>query len=151
MGYKIENTPLAEQDLDGILSYIAENLGNKTAAVSFLDEVDACYINLERMPFMYEQCRDPQLRALGYVEDYEDYYDGPVYTPAGRPVLLTIEDACPEADMVDDDPASIDCGSCRHYHQFPSSLLGGCQNEKLKKKRRGRRSGQSPQNNAAMA
>ena len=66
MGYKIENTPLAEQDLDGILSYIAENLGNKTAAVSFLDEVDACYINLERMPFMYEQCRDPQLRALGY-------------------------------------------------------------------------------------
>ena len=66
MGYKIENTPLAEQDLDGILSYIAENLGNNTAAVSFLDEVDACYINLERMPFMYEQCRDPQLRALGY-------------------------------------------------------------------------------------
>lgn len=66
MGYKIENTPLAEQDLDSILSYIAENLGNKTAAVSFLDEVDACYINLERMPFMYEQCRDPQLRALGY-------------------------------------------------------------------------------------
>ena len=45
--------------------------------------------------------------------------------------------------MVDDDPASIDCGSCRHYHPFPSSLLGVCQNEKLKKKRRGRRSGQS--------
>ena len=64
----------------------------------------------------------------------EGYYNGPVYTPAGRPVLLTIEDACPEADMVDDDPASIDCGSCRHYHQFPSSLLGVCQNEKLQKK-----------------
>lgn len=73
-------------------------------------------------------------RTQSYVEDYEDYYDGPVYTPAGRPVLLTIEDACPEADMVDDDPASIDCGSCRHYHQFPSSLLGVCQNEKLQKK-----------------
>lgn len=58
------------------------------------------------------------------VEDYEDYYNGPVYTPAGRPILLTIEDACPQADMVDDDPASIDCGSCRHYHQFPGSLLG---------------------------
>ena len=26
-------------------------------------------------------------------EDYEGYYDGPVYTPAGRPILLTIEDA----------------------------------------------------------
>ena len=82
-------------------------------------------------------------RTQSYVEDYEDYYDGPVYTPAGSPVLLTIEDACPEADMVDDDPASIDCGSCRHYHQFPGSLLGVCNNEKRRKKRRARRSGQS--------
>ena len=41
--------------------------------------------------------------------------------------------------MVDDDPAGVDCGSCRHYRQFPGSLLGVCQNEK----RRGRRSGQS--------
>ena len=40
-------------------------------------------------------------------EDYGGYYAGPVYTPAGRPVLLTIEDACPEAEMVDDTrPAS---------------------------------------------
>ena len=71
----------------------------------------------------------------------EDYYNGPVYTQAGRPVLLTIEDACPHAEMVDDDPASIDCGSCRHYHQFPGSLLGVCDNEKRRKKRRSRRSG----------
>ncbi len=82
-------------------------------------------------------------RTQSYVEDYEDYYDGPVYTPAGSPVLLTIEDACPEADMVDDDPASIDCGSRRHYHQFPGSLLGVCNNEKRRKKRRARRNGQS--------
>ena len=82
--------------------------------------------------------------ALGReAEDYGGYYAGPVYTPAGRPVLLTIEDACPEAEMVDDDPASIDCGSCRHYHQFPGSLLGVCNNEKRRKKRRARRSGQS--------
>ena len=79
------------------------------------------------------------------VEDYEDYYNGPVYTQAGRPVLLTIEDACPQAEMVDDDPASIDCGSCRHYHQFPGSLLGVCDHEKRrKKKRRSRRSGPNP-------
>ena len=43
--------------------------------------------------------------------------------------------------MVDDDPASIDCGSCRHYHQFPGSLLGVCDNEKRRKKRRSRGSG----------
>lgn len=64
-----------------------------------------------------------------YVEDYKDYCKRPGHTPAGRPVLLTIEDACPYADMVDDDPASIDCGSCRHYHQFPGFLLGVCRNE----------------------
>ena len=81
------------------------------------------------------------------VEDYEDYYNGPVYTQAGRPILLTIEDACPQAEMVDDDPASIDCGSCRHYHQFPGSLLGVCDHEKRrKKKRRSRGSGLTPTN-----
>lgn len=79
-------------------------------------------------------------RTQSYVEDYEDYYDGPVYTPAGRPVLLTLEDACPDADLAD---GGVDCGSCRRYHQFPGSLLGVCNNEKRRKKRRARRSGQS--------
>lgn len=65
-------------------------------------------------------------------ESYEGYYDGPVYTPAGRPILLTIEDACPYAEMADDDPASIDCGSCIHFHQPHGSLLGVCHNEKMR-------------------
>ena len=61
------------------------------------------------------------------IRDYGPFLEGsPVYTPAGRPVLLTIEDACPEAEMVDDDPASIDCGGCRHFWQPPGSLLGVC-------------------------
>lgn len=64
------------------------------------------------------------------VEDYEDYCKQPGHTPSGRPILLTIEDACPYADMVDDDPASVDCGSCRHYHQFPGSLLGSATTKK---------------------
>ena len=77
-------------------------------------------------------------RTQSYVEDYEEYYDGPAYTPAGRPILLTIEDACPHAEMVDDDPAGIDCGSCRHYHQFPGSLLGVCTNDKRRVSGKGR-------------
>ena len=68
-------------------------------------------------------------------ESYEGYYDGPVYTPAGRPILLTIEDACPYAEMVDDAPASIACGSCRHYPPFPGSLLGVCNNGKRRRKK----------------
>ncbi len=80
-----------------------------------------------------------------YAEDYKGYCEQPDYTPEGRPILLTIEDACPQAEMVDDDPVSIDCGSCRHYHQFPGSLLGVCNHEKRrKKKRRSRRSGPNP-------
>lgn len=77
-------------------------------------------------------------------ESYEGYYNGPVYTTAVRPILLTIEDACPQAEMVDNDPASIDCGSCRHYHQFPGSLLGVCNNEQRKKTGRSRGSGPNP-------
>lgn len=69
-------------------------------------------------------------RTKTYVEDYSGMLEHPIYTPSGRPILLTIEDACPHADMVDDDPGSIDCGSCRHYCQFSGSLLGICGNEK---------------------
>ena len=30
------------------------------------------------------------------------------------------------------DPASIDCGSCIHFHQPHGSLLGVCHNEKMR-------------------
>lgn len=43
MGYKIESTPSADLDLDGIVSYLAGDLDNPSAAVRFLAEVDACY------------------------------------------------------------------------------------------------------------
>lgn len=66
MGYKIESTPSANQDLSGIVSYIAGDLENPAAAAHFLDEVDACFAHLEKMPLMYEQCRDARLKSLGY-------------------------------------------------------------------------------------
>lgn len=71
-------------------------------------------------------------RSRQFVEDYRDFIENPVHTPAGRPILLTIEDACPYAEMVDDDPLSIDCGSCVHFRQPPDSLLGICHNEKMR-------------------
>ena len=70
------------------------------------------------------------------VEDYEDYCKQPGHTPSGLPILLTIEDACPQAEMAGGAPPGIDCGACRHYHQFPGSLLGVCKNEKRRKKKR---------------
>ena len=80
--------------------------------------------------------------AQAYVEDYGNVIEKPIYSPSGRPILLTIEDACPHADMADGGPAGIDCGSCRHYHQFPGSLLGVCGNET-------RRSGGKPKRTKA--
>lgn len=67
-----------------------------------------------------------------FVEDYSDFIKHPVRTPAGHPIFLTIEDACPYAEMADDDPASIDCGSCIHFHRPHGSLLGVCHNEKMR-------------------
>ena len=66
MAYKIIKTRLAEQDLDNILGYIVFSLANPSAAASFADAVEVCYSDLEKMPLMYELCRDPRLRALEY-------------------------------------------------------------------------------------
>ena len=66
MAYKLVETPLAQQDLDAILSYLTLALENPTAATAFANEVEKCYTALEQMPYLYEQCRDPQLSAKGY-------------------------------------------------------------------------------------
>ena len=67
------------------------------------------------------------------IEDYSLFIEqSPIYTPEGRPLLLTIEDACPHAVMVDDDPASIDCGSCVYFRQPAESILGVCHNENMR-------------------
>lgn len=66
-------------------------------------------------------------------EDYGPFLElSPLYTPEGRPILLAIEDACPHAVMVDDDPLSIDCGSCIYFWQPSGSLLGVCHNERMR-------------------
>ena len=67
------------------------------------------------------------------IEDYSLFIEqSPIYTPEGRPILLTIEDACTHAVMVDDDPASIDCGSCVYFRQPAESILGACHNENMR-------------------
>lgn len=69
-------------------------------------------------------------RSQRYLEDYSCLLEHPVHTKDGYPIFLTIEDACPDAEMQDVDPSSIDCGSCRYYRQTPGTLLGVCRNEK---------------------
>ena len=52
-------------------------------------------------------------RSQKYLEDYRDIIENPVRTPEGRPILLTIEDACSYAEMIDDEPTSVECSTCR--------------------------------------
>jgi plasmid stabilization system protein ParE len=66
MAYDILETQLAAQDLEHIVTYIADSLANPMAASAFLDAVADCYDGLACTPLMYGFCHDPQLRKLGY-------------------------------------------------------------------------------------
>jgi plasmid stabilization system protein ParE len=66
MAYNLVRTDPFQQDLDAVIGYIALVLKNKVAAASLLDSVKKCYDEIERMPLMYEACRDPYLKSLGY-------------------------------------------------------------------------------------
>ena len=64
--YKLIISELAHQDLNNIVSYIAVQLSNPTAASDFLDEVDKCYSYLKSNPMMYSKCYDSRLEKEGY-------------------------------------------------------------------------------------
>ena len=66
MAYKIIETERARQDLSNIVDYIISSLENPSAAAELLNEVEACYDSMEQLPLMFETCRDPHLKAMGY-------------------------------------------------------------------------------------
>lgn len=66
MAYKIVITEHAIQDLSEIAEYIAVTLSNPSAAVSLLEDIEKSYDALAQMPYLYEQCRNARLRAMGY-------------------------------------------------------------------------------------
>jgi plasmid stabilization system protein ParE len=59
-------TELADQDLDSIISYIAVQLANPSAATRLLDDIEKCYEFLKTTPEIYEFCRDPRLSEQRY-------------------------------------------------------------------------------------
>ena len=64
--YEILITEFAEQDLEGIVEYIAVKLANPPAAGEFLNNVEACYGSLRRTPRMFSECEDKYLKRKGY-------------------------------------------------------------------------------------
>lgn len=65
MAYKLLESQEARTDVRDIVRYMAVDLDNRSAAVDFLDALDAAYGNVTKQPFMYTQCVEGQLRALG--------------------------------------------------------------------------------------
>lgn len=63
--------------------------------------------------------------------DYGPVIDHPPCTPEGRPILLTIEDACPQADL--QPGVCQDCGACRLYRQIDGTFLGVCHSPAMRR------------------
>lgn len=66
MAYNLITADSFRRDLDAVLGYLVLSLENKPAAAALLDAVEASYHEIARMPLMYEACRDPYLKELGY-------------------------------------------------------------------------------------
>ena len=78
------------------------------------------------VPTYYDQMTRRELELL------PDFLENPLYTPSGERIMLTIEDACENAEPADGESRCIDCGSCRHYRQTPHTLLGVCGHETMR-------------------
>lgn len=71
-------------------------------------------------------------KSKKFLESYPDLIVHPCYTATGDRIMLSIEDACPYADLK---PGIYkDCSSCRMFEQQTESLLGICRNEKMRRK-----------------
>ena len=64
--YKVVITELANNDLEGIVSYILEELISPVAATNLLKEIEKAYEHLSTNPLIYEVCRDARLAKDGY-------------------------------------------------------------------------------------
>ena len=56
----------AHGDLDGILGYLPDPLGNPAAAVALAEAVSAAYLRVQEHPASSPLCAHPRLAALGY-------------------------------------------------------------------------------------
>ena len=81
-------------------------------------------VNVEGARLLLGQWWD--VRTWSWLPLYPDLIAHPRHTPAGRRVLLCLEDACAHARPARDDGSCVDCGECRHYRQLPGALLGTC-------------------------
>lgn len=65
MAYNLIFSDSADADVDNVISYIAQKLGNPSAASGFVDRLSACYDRLEDNPYLYALTSHPVFHALG--------------------------------------------------------------------------------------
>lgn len=79
------------------------------------------------VPMYYDE------KAKMYIEDFPDFVENPLYTPAGCPVMFSSEDACELAEEAE--PGGCpSCACCKHYRPAgPKTLIGVCGHEKRRR------------------
>ncbi len=75
---------------------------------------------LLEIPLRYDE------RSGLYIEEYPDFVESPVWTPAGHPVMFAGEDACIYGEEAE--PGGCpDCGSCKYYRPADThTWIGVC-------------------------
>lgn len=86
-------------------------------------------VNVEGARLLLGQWWD--VRTRSWLPLYPDLIAQPRHTPAGRRVLLCLEDACAHAAL--DDSGYRECGSCRYFQPVADSLLGVCHNDDVRR------------------
>ena len=68
MGYKINITEHADEQLDNITYYLLYRLKNDQAAKHLLERLSKIYDRLVDNPYQFHHCNDEYLRGKGYME-----------------------------------------------------------------------------------
>lgn len=66
MGYKVQITDFAKRELEEIVKYISDILGNPHAATMLLEDFNVQKKYLEDSPYMFSLCPLPGLQQKGY-------------------------------------------------------------------------------------
>ena len=74
MTYKVIVTESAEKDIDSIISYIVNELQNKSVALSLIDSIESKYDILAENPYSFEKSRQLALMHRGYRRVVIDNY-----------------------------------------------------------------------------
>lgn len=69
-------------------------------------------------------------RADMYIEEYRNFYENPVWTKDGYPIMGSVEEACAFGEWNEPERCNT-CGECLFFRQIsPHALIGVCRQEK---------------------